>query len=48
VLKDGASVIHCDEVIYDLDDDRVLLKQPKGTIVQRPGQELPVAKGKAK
>jgi lipopolysaccharide transport protein LptA len=48
VLTDGPSVIHCDEVIYDLDQDRVTLKKPKGTLVQKPGQPLPVAKGKGR
>ena len=47
VLKDGASVIHCEELVYDLDEDRVALKQPKGTLVQKPGQELPVARKRA-
>jgi lipopolysaccharide transport protein LptA len=47
VLKDGASVIHCEELVYDLDADKVSLKSPKGTIVQRPGQALPVARKKA-
>jgi lipopolysaccharide transport protein LptA len=48
VLKDGASVIRSDEVVYDLDADKVSLKKPKGTLVQRPGQELPLAKGRTK
>jgi lipopolysaccharide export system protein LptA len=47
VLKDGASVIHSDEVVYDLDADKVFLKKPKGTLVQKPGQALPVAKARA-
>jgi lipopolysaccharide export system protein LptA len=38
VLKDGASVIRADEVVYDLDADKVFLKKPKGTLVQKPGQ----------
>lgn len=48
VLHDGASIIHCDEVIYDLDQDRVFLKKPKGTLVQKPGQPPPIAKGKSR
>ena len=44
ILRDGESVIACDEVIYDLDQDKVFLKHPKGTLVQKPGQPLPVAK----
>jgi lipopolysaccharide export system protein LptA len=47
VLRDGPSVIACEELTYDLDQDKVFLKKPKGTLVQRPGQPLPVAKGKA-
>jgi lipopolysaccharide export system protein LptA len=47
VLKDGASVIRCEELVYDLDADRVSLKQPKGTLVQRPGQELPAPRRRA-
>jgi lipopolysaccharide export system protein LptA len=48
VLKDGRSVIHCEEAVYDLDADKVWLKQPKGTLVQKPGQELAGPKGKRK
>jgi hypothetical protein len=48
VLRDGASVMACDELVYELDDDRVLLTRPKGTLVQKPGQGLPVAKGRAR
>ncbi len=48
VLHDGESVIHCEVVTYDLDQDRVFLEKPKGTLVQKPGQPLPVAKGKAR
>jgi lipopolysaccharide transport protein LptA len=47
VLKDGASIIRCEELVYHLDEDRVALKQPKGTLVQKPGQELPVARKRA-
>lgn len=42
VLHDGATVLRCEEVVYDLDRDRVLARQVKGTIVQKPGQGLPV------
>ena len=42
VLRDGASVLHCEEVVYDLDQDRVLAKQVTGTLVQRPGEKPPV------
>jgi lipopolysaccharide transport protein LptA len=48
VLRDGESVIACDEAIYDLDQDRVQLTRPKGTLVQKPGQPLPVARGRAR
>ena len=48
VLHDGESVMFCDELIYDLDQDKVQLKRPKGTIVQKPGQPLPVAKGRSR
>jgi lipopolysaccharide transport protein LptA len=44
VLKDGESVIHSEEVVYDLAEDRVSLRKPKGTLVQKPGQDFPVAK----
>jgi lipopolysaccharide export system protein LptA len=47
VLRDGASVVHSDEVVYDLDTDRVTLKGAKGTLVQKPGQALPLAGRKA-
>ncbi|MFL5299795.1 MAG: LptA/OstA family protein [Anaeromyxobacteraceae bacterium] len=46
VLMDGASVIHSDVVVSDLDADKVFLKKPKGTLVQKPGQALPVAKAR--
>ena len=49
VLHDGESIIHCDQVVYDLDQDKVTLTRPKGTLVQKPGQPLPIAnKGKAR
>jgi lipopolysaccharide export system protein LptA len=48
VLRDAASVMACDELVYELDEDRVLLTRPKGTLVQKPGQGLPVAKGRAR
>jgi lipopolysaccharide export system protein LptA len=48
VLKDGASVIRSEEVVYDLNADRVSLRKPKGTLVERPGQELPVPKTRAR
>ncbi len=48
VLKDGGSVIHCEVLVYDLDADKVSLKQPKGTLVQKPGQELAGPKEKRK
>lgn len=47
VLRDGASVIDCEELTYDLDQDKVFLKKPRGTLVQRPGQALPLAKKRA-
>ena len=47
VLRDGESVMACEEVVYDLDQDKVSLKRPKGTLVQKPGQPLPVAKGRS-
>jgi lipopolysaccharide export system protein LptA len=40
VLKDGDSVIHCEQAIYELDTDKVWLKQPKGILVQKPGQQI--------
>lgn len=46
VLYDGASVIHSEEVVYDLDRDRVTARQVKGTIIQKPGQAAP-GRGKA-
>ncbi len=48
VLHDGASVVRCDEVVYDLDQDKVTVTQAKGTLVQSPGQPLPVRSGKAR
>jgi lipopolysaccharide export system protein LptA len=48
VLRDGGSVMACDELVYELDEDRVLLTRPKGTLVQKPGQALPVAKGRVR
>jgi lipopolysaccharide export system protein LptA len=48
VLRDGASVMACDELVYELDQDRVQLTRPKGTLVQKPGQAAPVARGKQK
>jgi lipopolysaccharide export system protein LptA len=45
VLRDGASVVHSEEVIYDLDTERVTIKHAKGTLVQKPGQRSPVVRG---
>ncbi len=40
VLRDGLSVMSCEEVVYDLAADKIFLKQGKGTLVQRPGQNV--------
>jgi lipopolysaccharide transport protein LptA len=48
ILRDGASIVHCDEVVYHLDEDKVTVTKAKGTLVQRPGQPLPVPAGKAR
>lgn len=45
VLRDGPSIMRGEELVYDLDRDRVLLTHAvKGTLVQRPGEALPVKK----
>lgn len=46
VLRDGASVMYGEEVIYDLEQDKVFVKRGKGTLIQKPGQKLPGPKGK--
>lgn len=48
ILRDGGTVMHCEEVTYDLDRDRVYARQVKGTVVQKPGQGLPVHSKAAK
>ncbi len=36
VLRDGASVMRGEELVYDLEDDRVTLSRARGTVVPRP------------
>ena len=38
-LRDGRSVMHGDELVYDLAEDKVVLSQAKGTVVPRPDDE---------
>jgi lipopolysaccharide export system protein LptA len=45
VLRDGDSVVHAEVVVYELDTDRVTLTKAKGTLVGKPGQPSPVARG---
>jgi hypothetical protein len=47
VLHDGPSIMYCEEVIYDIEQDKVFLKQGRGTLVQKPGQKVPGKKEKA-
>jgi lipopolysaccharide export system protein LptA len=46
VLRDGESVMRGEVLAYDLADDRATLSAAKGTIVPKPGQELPVPRRK--
>jgi lipopolysaccharide export system protein LptA len=41
VLRDGDSVMRGEVLVYDLADDRATLTSAKGTIVPRPGQQIP-------
>lgn len=43
-LRDGASTVRGERLVYDLDDDRVTLTRAKGTVVQQPGQQLPLGR----
>ncbi|HET9594840.1 MAG TPA: LptA/OstA family protein [Anaeromyxobacteraceae bacterium] len=45
VLRDGDSIVYSDLVVYEIDTDRVTLTKAKGTLVQKPGQPSPVARG---
>jgi lipopolysaccharide export system protein LptA len=45
VLRDGDSVVHAELVVYELDTDRVTLTKAKGTLVGKPGEPPPVARG---
>ncbi len=38
-LRDGQSVMHGDELVYDLAEDKVVLSQATGTVVPGPGDE---------
>jgi lipopolysaccharide transport protein LptA len=44
-LRDGQSVVRGEVLVYDLDEDRVTLRRAKGTVVQQPGQKLPLPTG---
>jgi lipopolysaccharide export system protein LptA len=46
VLKDGESVMRGEVLAYDLSDDRATLTAAKGTIVPKPGLEIPGRKKK--
>jgi lipopolysaccharide export system protein LptA len=39
-LRDGSSELTGEELVYDLDEDRVRLTKGKGTLYQPPGQAL--------
>jgi lipopolysaccharide export system protein LptA len=45
VLREGDSVVHAELVVYELDTDRVTLTKAKGTLVGKPGEPSPVARG---
>jgi lipopolysaccharide transport protein LptA len=36
VLRDGASIVKGELLVYDLDDDRITLTHARGTVVQQP------------
>jgi lipopolysaccharide export system protein LptA len=40
-LRDGPSVVRGERLVYELDEDRILLTRATGTVVQQPGQKLP-------
>lgn len=47
-LRDGKSVMHGEELIYDLAEDKVVLSRAKGTVTPRPDQEpVPAARRQA-
>lgn len=48
VLRDGPSVVHSQEVTYDLDQDRVFVKRAKGIVYKQSGQGGLRTKEKAK
>jgi hypothetical protein len=43
-IRDGRSVMAGEELVYDLDADRVTLTRAKGTLVEEPGKELPLGR----
>ena len=46
VMRDGASVMYGEEMVYDIELDRVFVKQGRGTLIQKPGQSVPGKKAK--
>jgi lipopolysaccharide export system protein LptA len=47
-LRDGKSVMHGEELVYDLAEDKVVLSQAKGTVVPGPAEEpVPAARRQA-
>lgn len=46
VLRDGASVVHGERLVYDLDLDRVTLTRARGTVMQSSGEELPLGRAR--
>ena len=39
-LHDGKSIMHGEELVYDLEEDRATLSSAKGTMVPKPGDDL--------
>jgi lipopolysaccharide export system protein LptA len=46
VLRDGASVVQGERLVYHLDEDRVTLTRARGTVVQQSGSELPMGRAR--
>lgn len=44
-IRAGQSVTTGEELIYDLDADKITLTRGKGTLVPEPGQDLPIPSG---
>ena len=45
-LRDGASAVRGERLVYDLDEDRVTLTKARGTVMQSSTEELPLGRAR--